>query len=156
MLHARFSNLPIILRHQGPLNVPLRHQGPNFLFSPSGYLDLQDSPLLYLGFPISPLCIIKTPKIFHNAIIGPQFPHHVIEMMTSNFPSHYIIYCVIKERPSSCDLEFPITLSRGPNLSLRHQGSIASSKGPNFPKCTMFITSMRYVLIKRPAVFKII
>ena len=86
--------------------------------------------------------------MFHCTIKGPQFPRHVIKMMTSNF--HHVIkgsqFIIASSMDTHCDLFFPITLSRG-SIYNGHQEApispIASSKGPKFPKYTM-----RYVLIK--------
>ena len=116
------SSLGSLISHcfiKGPqINVPLRHQGPNFPFSSSGHLAPPSFPIALLRVSNFPIASSKGkgPYIFHCVIKGPQFPHHVIKLMTSNFPSHYqgvpIHHCVIKG--PHWYLWFPITLSKGP------------------------------------------
>ena len=103
-------NLPIASSKGPQINVPLRHHGPNFPFSSSGHLSHHDFPIA------SPLRHqMANGPIFHCAIKGPQFPHHVIKMMISNFPPRYQ------------GVPFSIASSRGlPFPPSRHQND------PNF------------------------
>ena len=100
------------------------------------------------SFPVAFLRA-KGPK-FSIAPSSTQFLHHVITMMTSNFPSGYqrmpIYHCVIKGPPAWPLIQFNKFPSRYQGVPFIIASSralispIASSMGPKFPKYTTYIT----------------
>ena len=136
---ARVSNLPIrpyVIKAPSPKCsiVPSRAYFP---FPPLDHLASPSFPITLLRVSNSPIASSKGPKFsmaplrVPNILITslkwwPVISHHVIKL------SQFII---ASSRGPRCHLLFPITLSRGPNLLLHHQGRapispIASSKGP--------------------------
>ena len=109
-ISSSLGSLICPLRHQRApqINVPLRHQWPNFPFSSSGHLAPHSFPLALLWVSNFPIASSKGKGhlIFHCAIKRPQFPNHVIKMMTSNFSSRYqgAQFIIASSRAPYCDL----------------------------------------------------
>ena len=143
---ARVSNLPT-MSPKGPKCsiAPSRAQFP--VFSTRSFsLPTQFPHCFIKGFQF-PHCVIKGPKNFHCAIKGLPISsscHQNDELLISHNVIKRFPFIIASSMGPHCDLEFLITLSRDSNLSLRHQRApispIASSKGPKFPKYTIYIT----------------
>ena len=78
-------------------------RGPFPVFLIRSFSSPQFSHCFIEGFQF-PHCVIKGQRALNCPLRhqGPQFPHHVIKTMTSNFPSRYLgapYHCVIKGPP---------------------------------------------------------
>ena len=133
------SNFPIAWRAKGPKLSIAPSRAPNFLIMSSKWW-------LLIFHHISEV------PIHHWIIKAP--PHCDLYDFPSRYQGVPIYHCVINGPPisSSChqndDFWFSITLSRGPNSSLHHQGAplwplwfpITLSRGPNLSLRHQFAT----------------